>query len=39
MASFNFLIDLNLPKYFAFFNKPEFTFMADIDPTMKDESL
>ncbi|MBL7844585.1 MAG: DUF5615 family PIN-like protein [Cyclobacteriaceae bacterium] len=28
-----------MPRNFAFFNKPEFTFVADIDPFMSDRNL
>lgn len=34
-----FLVNLNLPKNFAFFNKPEFTFVADINPFMSDRNI
>jgi len=34
-----FLVDLNLPRNFLFFNKPEFTFIADIDPFMSDSTI
>lgn len=34
-----FLVDLNLPKNFAHFNKLEFTFVADIDPFMSDRNI
>ena len=31
-----FLIDVNLPKLFSFFNAPNFHHLADIEPTMTD---
>lgn len=36
---FKFLIDVNLPKQFSFFNKSNFHFVADIDPRMSDTRL
>jgi predicted nuclease of predicted toxin-antitoxin system len=39
MQSFEFLVDVNLPKHFSFFNKPEFTFVADINKTMTDKQV
>lgn len=36
---FKFLIDVNLPKQFSFFNKNNFLFVADIDPRMSDTRL
>lgn len=34
-----FLVDVNLPKYFSFFNYPHFLHVVDIDPCMSDEML
>ncbi len=34
-----FIVDVNLPKYFRFFNSPEFVFASDIDARMKDSRL
>jgi hypothetical protein len=36
---FTFLIDVNLPKQFSFFNKSNFHFVADIDPRISDTIL
>ncbi|BDQ03596.1 DUF5615 family PIN-like protein [Ignavibacterium sp.] len=36
---FKFLIDVNLPKRFSFFNKSNFHFVADLDPRMSDMQL
>ena len=33
---FKFLVDVNLPKRFGFFNSPLFTHVADINPKMTD---
>ena len=33
------IVDVNLPKYFKFFNTPDFLFVSDIDPRMSDNSL
>lgn len=35
----NFLVDVNLPKKFRFFNKPEFSFVADIQTTLPDTEI
>jgi len=29
---YSFLVDVNLPKYFSFFNLPNFKHVVDIDP-------
>jgi len=34
-----YLIDVNLPKYFKFFNKPEFSFVIDISLTFSDTKI
>jgi predicted nuclease of predicted toxin-antitoxin system len=34
-----FLIDVNLPKFFGFFNKPEFQFVVDIRQEMTDTEI
>jgi predicted nuclease of predicted toxin-antitoxin system len=34
-----YLVDVNLPKYFSFFNKPEFHFVADIDTRKSDSEI
>lgn len=36
---YKFIIDVNLPKQFSFFNKSSFHFVADIDPKMSDTKL
>lgn len=37
--SFSFLVDVNLPKYFSFFNKDTFIFVYDIDLQMSDTEI
>jgi len=32
--NFSFLVDVNLPKYFSFFNEQNFTFVSDINLQM-----
>lgn len=34
-----FLVDVNLPKHFSFFNHPHFLHLVDIDPYMTDEHV
>jgi len=34
-----FLIDVNLPKLFSYFNYPEFTHLVDINPKMSDTEV
>ena len=34
-----FLVDVNLPKYFTFFNSPEFVNLIDINPRMTDTEV
>ncbi|MFW6095927.1 MAG: DUF5615 family PIN-like protein [Bacteroidota bacterium] len=34
-----FLVDVNLPKYFSFFNDPEFIHVVDLDPKMTDNEI
>lgn len=34
-----FLVDVNLPKYFSFFNQENFEFVADLDLSMSDEDI
>ena len=34
-----FIVDVNLPKYFRFFNSPEFVFASDINARMSDSQL
>lgn len=34
-----FLVDVNLPKYFSFFNQDNFYFVADMDLSMTDEAI
>lgn len=34
-----FLVDVNLPKYFAFFNSPDFIHLMDINPKMSDTDV
>lgn len=37
--SFLFLVDVNLPKYFSFFNDNRFVFVSDIDLQMSDTEI
>ncbi|MBU0764559.1 MAG: DUF5615 family PIN-like protein, partial [Bacteroidetes bacterium] len=37
--TFQFLVDVNLPKRFSFFNKPEFIHVVDIHPDMTDTEI
>ena len=34
-----FLVDVNLPKSFSFFNHPNFIFVADINVQMTDNQI
>jgi predicted nuclease of predicted toxin-antitoxin system len=34
-----FLVDVNLPKKFSYFNSIQFAHVVDIDPLMKDKAL
>jgi len=36
---FTFLVDVNLPKHFHFFNTKDFVHVVDIDPTMSDANI
>jgi predicted nuclease of predicted toxin-antitoxin system len=36
---FRFLVDVNLPKFFGFFNTPNFEFVADLSLTMSDSEI
>ena len=36
---FSYLVDVNLPKYFQFFNTDEFSHVVDIDPSMSDSKI
>ncbi|HEX3010342.1 MAG TPA: DUF5615 family PIN-like protein [Bacteroidales bacterium] len=35
----SFLVDVNLPKYFHYFNHENFVYVADIDPTWTDHRI
>jgi predicted nuclease of predicted toxin-antitoxin system len=35
----SFLVDVNLPKNFSFFNQPNFVFVADINLQMTDNEI
>jgi predicted nuclease of predicted toxin-antitoxin system len=37
--NFSFLVDVNLPKYFSFFNYNRFVFVSDIDLQMSDTEI
>lgn len=34
-----FLVDVNLPKYFSFFNEPEFVHVVDLNPKITDNEI
>jgi len=36
---YKFLVDVNLPKYFKFFNTPEFEHIVDLNPKMQDDAI
>lgn len=36
---YSFLVDVNLPKYFKFFNNDKFIHIVDIDPLMSDTEI
>lgn len=36
---YKFLVDVNLPKYFQFFNSPQFIHVVDIEPTFTDKEI
>ncbi|MBI9039228.1 MAG: DUF5615 family PIN-like protein [Bacteroidales bacterium] len=36
---YSFLVDVNLPKYFKFFNTDNFFHVVDIDPSMTDSKI
>lgn len=35
----SFLVDVNLPKYFSFFNNADFIFVSDINLQMTDTEI
>ncbi|ACE06538.1 hypothetical protein Aasi_1210 [Candidatus Amoebophilus asiaticus 5a2] len=35
----HFLVDVNLPKHFSFFNYPNFVHLVDINPCMIDGQI
>lgn len=37
--NYKFLVDVNLPKKFSYFNHPCFTYVVDLNPCMKDEEV
>ena len=39
LPEYSFLVDVNLPKWFNFFNKENFIHIVDIDPRMTDEEI
>lgn len=39
MPSQKFLVDVNLPKKFKFFNTEQFIHVVDINPKMKDSEI
>jgi predicted nuclease of predicted toxin-antitoxin system len=39
MEIFSFLVDVNLPKFFGFFNTPNFSFVADLNLMMSDNEI
>jgi predicted nuclease of predicted toxin-antitoxin system len=34
-----YLVDVNLPRYFKYFNSPDFEFVSDIDTRMSDQKI
>lgn len=36
---YSFLVDVNLPKKFSFFNYPNFEHVVDLDPIMTDRNI
>ena len=36
---YSFLVDVNLPKKFSFFNSSDFIHVVDIDPCLSDEEI
>ena len=36
---YSFLVDVNLPKFFSFFNKPNFYFVSDLNLKMSDTEI
>ena len=36
---YSFLVDVNLPKKFSFFNSPNFVHVVDINPRFTDEEI
>jgi predicted nuclease of predicted toxin-antitoxin system len=39
MPEFRFLVDVNLPKHFSFFNNENFIHVYDINPSMRDSEI
>lgn len=39
MSLFTYMVDVNLPKYFSFFNQSNFIHVADINPRMTDREI
>lgn len=39
MSPFRFLIDVNLPKFFSFFNEANSIFVSDLNLTMSDTDI
>ena len=37
--AYRFLVDVNLPKYFSFFNSPNFVHQLDLDPQWDDTAI
>ncbi|MCF8303065.1 MAG: DUF5615 family PIN-like protein [Bacteroidales bacterium] len=37
--NYRFLVDVNLPKYFSYFNKDNFMHIVDLDPRMSDKEI
>lgn len=38
-TDYNFLVDVNLPKHFKYFNEDNFFFVSDLNPKMSDEEV
>lgn len=39
MSPYDFLVDVNLPKHFSFFNAPNFQFVIDSDGKADDRDI
>jgi predicted nuclease of predicted toxin-antitoxin system len=39
LDKYSFLVDVNLPKYFSFFNDEKFVHIVDLNPRMTDDDV